>query len=73
MYTNCEYFNWNLKDSAADSKLKLLKDGEVFGEEKPGGGNDTFNRLSARNKNQRKAHSRIFCGAGNFGDTYRRA
>ena len=37
MYTNCEYFNWNLKDSAADSKLKLLKDGEVFGEEKPGG------------------------------------
>lgn len=37
MYTNCEYFKWNLKDSAADSKLKLLKDGEVFGEEKPGG------------------------------------
>lgn len=37
MYTNCEYFYWNLKDSAADSKLKLLKDGEVFGEEKPGG------------------------------------
>ena len=37
MYTNLEYFNWNLKDSAADSKLKLLKAGEIFGVEKPGG------------------------------------
>lgn len=37
MYTDCDYRYWNLKDSAADSKLKLLKEGEVFGEEKPGG------------------------------------
>lgn len=37
MYTNFEYFNWNLKDSAADSNLKLLKAGETFGVKKPGG------------------------------------
>ena len=37
MYIDCNYHLWNLKDSAADSKLKLLKEGEVFGEEKPGG------------------------------------
>lgn len=37
MYTDCDYRHWNLKDSAADPKLKLLKEGEVFGEEKPGG------------------------------------
>ena len=37
MYKDCDYRHWNLVDSAADSKLKLLKEGEVFGVEKPGG------------------------------------
>ena len=32
-----EILTRSLKDSAADSKLKLLKDGETFGVEKPGG------------------------------------
>ena len=33
----CEIFTYSLKDSAANSKLKLLKEGETFGVEKPGG------------------------------------
>ena len=32
-----EVLKRGLKDSAANSKLKLLKEGEIFGEEKPGG------------------------------------
>ena len=33
----CKILIRSLKDSAADSKLKLLKEGETFGVEKPGG------------------------------------
>ena len=33
----CKILIRSLKDSAADSKLKLLKEGETYGEEKPGG------------------------------------
>lgn len=33
----CKILIRSLKDSAADSKLKLLKDGETYGVEKPGG------------------------------------
>lgn len=33
----CKILVRSLKDSAADSKLKLLKEGETFGVEKPGG------------------------------------
>ena len=32
-----EILTRSLKDSAANSKLKLLKEGEIFGIEKPGG------------------------------------
>lgn len=37
MIIESEIKTYQLKDSAADSKLKLLKEGEVFGVEKPGG------------------------------------
>ena len=33
----CKFLIRSLKDSAADSKLKLLKEGETYGVEKPGG------------------------------------
>lgn len=33
----CKFLTRSLKDSAADSKLKLLKEGETYGIEKPGG------------------------------------
>lgn len=37
MIVESKIWTYQLKDSAADSKLKLLKEGEVFGVEKPGG------------------------------------
>lgn len=37
MIVESKKWSYQLKDSAADSKLKLLKDGETFGVEKPGG------------------------------------
>lgn len=37
MIVESKSWSYQLKDSAADSKLKLLKEGEIFGVEKPGG------------------------------------
>lgn len=37
MIVESKSWSYQLKDSAADSKLKLLKEGETFGVEKPGG------------------------------------
>lgn len=59
----CDILIRSLKDSAADSKLKLLKDGETFGVEKPGG----EKRIHIGAKNNESEYDSFFFPKG--GDT----